>query len=72
MKTLRRTLQLTVLLAAYVAALAIYAIPYGWAGAAAVLALTFSRKSYRYFAYGTARWADANTDIPHMIDWSSQ
>lgn len=57
----------TILLVAYVAALMVYLIPYAWLALIAVPIVVLCKKTYRYTAYGTARWADA-TDIPHMLE----
>src|SRR4051794_17737510 len=67
MRILRRINQLTIILAAYLLALAAYVIPFGWTGAALVLCGMFFKKAQRYSAYGTARWADI-TDVRHMLD----
>jgi hypothetical protein len=64
---LRRILIVTVLLLAYLAALVMYVVPYGWLGAVAIGIAMLCRKTYRYTAYGTARWADAQ-DLEGMID----
>ena len=57
MKTLRRINMLTVILAAYVAVLAVCQIPYAWAVALTVIIGLLSKKGYRLSSYGTARWA---------------
>ena len=69
MKTLRRINQLTILLAAYTAGLALYQIPYAWAVALAIAGGLLTRKGYHYTAYGTARWA-SRSDLRErgMID----
>jgi type IV secretion system protein VirD4 len=67
-RILRYVLIATVLLAAYVAALAVYQIPYGWLIAIAALAvLILRRKKQRLTAHGTARWAELE-DLDGMID----
>jgi type IV secretion system protein VirD4 len=59
----------TVLLVGYLAALVIYFIPYAWLVAAGIAGILLCKRTYRYTAYGTARWADA-ADIPHMLEGS--
>src|SRR5262245_15406067 len=59
----------TVLLVAYLAALVVYQVPYAWLVAAGIGLYLLCRRTYRYTAYGTARWADA-ADIPHMLEGS--
>jgi type IV secretion system protein VirD4 len=66
---LRYVLIATVLLVAYLAGLVIYLVPYAWLVVLAIAAFLLCRRTYRYTAYGTARWADA-TDIPHMLEGS--
>jgi hypothetical protein len=66
-RILRRILIVTVLLAAYLAALVIYLVPYAWLVPVAIGLVMLLRKTYRYTAYGTARWADAE-DLEGMID----
>lgn len=64
---LRRILIATVLLLAYLAALVVYQVPYAWLFPLCLLAFLAYRKTTRYSAHGTARWADAS-DIPHMLE----
>jgi type IV secretion system protein VirD4 len=64
---LRYLLIATVLLLAYLAALVVYLVPYAWLVIVAIVAVLAYRKTQRYTAYGTARWADAS-DIPHMLE----
>lgn len=64
---LRYVLITSVLLLAYLAALVIYLVPYAWLVVVAIGVVMLCRKTYRYTAYGTARWADA-IDIPHMLE----
>src|SRR5579864_4235727 len=64
---LRYILIATVLLLAYLAALVIYQVPYGWLVPVGIGIVLLYRQTRRYTAYGTARWADAN-DIPHMLE----
>jgi type IV secretion system protein VirD4 len=64
---LRYILIATVLLLAYLAALVIYLVPYGWLVPVGIGVLMLYRQTRSYSAYGTARWADAN-DIPHMLE----
>jgi len=64
---LRYILIATVLLLAYLAALVIYQVPYAWLVPVGIGIAMLYRKTRRYTAYGTARWADAN-DIPHMVE----
>jgi type IV secretion system protein VirD4 len=66
-RILRRILMVTVLLVAYLAALVIYLVPYAWLVPVAIGLVMLFRKTYRYTAYGTARWADAQ-DLEGMID----
>lgn len=66
-KLMRFVLIITVLLVTYVAMLTVCLVPYGWLGLVAVLVLMVCRKTYRYTAYGTARWADVN-DVAHMLE----
>jgi type IV secretion system protein VirD4 len=66
-QNLRYLLIATVLLLAYLAALVIYLVPYAWVAVIAIIAFLGYRRTARYTAYGTARWADAS-DIPHMLD----
>lgn len=66
-KALRYLLITTVLLLAYLAALVIYQVPYAWLVAAGIGLVLLCRRTYRYTAYGTARWAD-NADIPHLLE----
>ncbi len=66
-RILRYVLIVTVLLAAYLAALVGYIVPYAWLVPVGVVVLMLFRRTYRYTAHGTARWADA-TDIPHMLE----
>jgi type IV secretion system protein VirD4 len=66
-RILRRMLIAAVLLAAYVAALVIYLVPYAWFVPVVIGLVMLFRKTYRYTAYGTARWADAE-DLEGMID----
>lgn len=71
MRFLRFILKLTVLLAAYLAALVAYSVPYGWTGAAVLLIGVACKKGYRFSAYGTARWA-SHADLRrwHMLEGS--
>jgi type IV secretion system protein VirD4 len=64
---LRYLLIATVLLAAYLAALVVYLVPYAWLVLVVIGIAMLCRKTYRYTAHGTARWADAS-DIPHMLE----
>ncbi|MHB1426817.1 MAG: hypothetical protein ACYC3I_26975 [Gemmataceae bacterium] len=64
---LRRILIVTVLLVAYLAALVVYLVPYAWLVSAVLGIVILCRRTYRYTAYGTARWADAS-DIPHLLE----
>lgn len=66
-RILRRILIATVLLLAYVAALVIYLVPYAWLAALAIGAFMLCKKTYRYTAHGTARWAELD-DLEGMID----
>ena len=68
-KPLRIILIATVLLLAYLAALVVYQVPYAWLVLVGIAAFMLCRKTYRYTAYGTARWADAS-DIPHLLEGS--
>ena len=68
MKTLRSLLIITILLLVYIAALVV--ILYPWLGVvigAAVL-MILARRGVNYTAYGTARWADATTDLQHLLE----
>ena len=64
---LRRILIVTVLLVAYLAALVVYLVPYAWLALVVLGIVMLYRRTPRYTAYGTARWADAS-DIPHMLE----
>lgn len=64
---LRKLLIATVLLAAYVAALVTYVVPYAWIAVVAAVIGMACKKRRHYTAHGTARWADA-TDIPHLLE----
>ncbi len=66
-KLLRYLLIATVLLVAYLAALVAYLVPYAWLVPVAIGIVLLGRRTYRYTAYGTARWADA-ADIPHLLE----
>ncbi len=68
-QALRFILIATVLLGAYLATLVIYLVPYAWLVPIGIGVFLLCRKTYRFTAYGTARWADA-TDIPHMLEGS--
>ncbi len=64
---LRRILIVTVLLLGYLAALVVYLVPYAWLVAVVLGIVLLCRRTHRYTAYGTARWADAS-DIPHLLE----
>ncbi len=64
---LRCILISTVLLLAYLAALVAYMVPYGWLVALGIGAYLLLRKTHRYTAMGSARWAEAE-DLEGMID----
>ncbi len=66
MSLIRFLLIVTVLLAAYLAALVVYLVPYAWVGAVVLVLLMLCKRGYRYTAYGTARWATV-ADLPHML-----
>ena len=66
-RILRYILMATVLLLAYVAALVICVVPYAWLMALGIGAFMLCRKTYRYTAYGTARFAEPQ-DLEGMID----
>jgi hypothetical protein len=66
-RILRYFLIATVLLVAYLAALVIYQVPYAWLVALGIGAFMLCRKTYRYTAYGTARFAEPQ-DLEGMID----
>lgn len=66
-RVIRYVLIATVLLMAYVAALVIYLVPYAWLAALGVAAFTLCRKTYRFTAHGSARWAEPE-DLEGMID----
>src|SRR5258708_2819015 len=68
-KAVRITLIVSVLLSAYVVALALYLVPYAWLVAIAVVVGMACKKTYRYTAFGTARWA-APEDIPQLLEGS--
>jgi type IV secretion system protein VirD4 len=67
MKLLRKVSMASVLLAVYTAVLVPLVVPYGWIAVVALLIGMACKKTYRYSAYGTARWADAS-DIPHLLE----
>ncbi len=67
-RIMRRVLILTVLLVAYLAALVIYLVPYGWLMAAGIAVFMLFRKTYRYTAYGSAYWASAE----HLEDLTNE
>jgi type IV secretion system protein VirD4 len=64
---MRRILIATVLLLAYLAALVVYLVPNAWLVSVALGIVMLFRRTHRYTAYGTARWADAS-DIPHLLE----
>jgi type IV secretion system protein VirD4 len=64
---MRYVLIVTVILAAYFAAVALYCLPYGWVVIVGLLTLTLYKKAHRSSAHGTARWADIS-DIPRMLE----
>jgi hypothetical protein len=66
-RTLRYMLIVTVLLLAYLAALVVYMVPYAWLVALGIGAFMLLRKTHRYTAMGSARWAEAE-DLEGMID----
>jgi hypothetical protein len=66
-RILRYILMATVLLLAYVAALVICVVPYAWLMALGIGAFMLFRKTYRYTAYGSSRWAELE-DLEGMID----
>ena len=66
-KFMRGSLILTVLLAAYVVFLVIVMVPNLWWLAAGVAIAVICKRTRRFTAYGTARWAEA-TDIPEMLE----
>jgi type IV secretion system protein VirD4 len=68
-RIIRLTLIATVLLTAYVATLVIGLVPYAWLVAVVVVACVLSRRTYRYTAHGTARWAGPE-DVPHLLEGS--
>lgn len=66
-RILRCILIATVLLLAYVVALVVYVVPYAWLVALGIGAFMLFRKTYRYTAMGSARWAELE-DLEGMID----
>lgn len=66
-KLLRPLLITTIVLLGYLAALVIYLVPYAWLVPVAITAYLLCKRTYRFTAYGTARWADA-ADIPHLLE----
>jgi uncharacterized membrane protein YccC len=66
-RNLRRILIATMLLLAYLAALIIYLVPYAWLVPVVIGFVMLFRKTTRYTAYGTARFADLD-DLEGMID----
>jgi len=64
---LRRIQIATVLLLAYLAAVVIYVVPYAWLVALGIGACMLFRKTYRYTAHGSAKWAELE-DLEGMID----
>jgi type IV secretion system protein VirD4 len=66
-RILRYVLIVTVLLVAYLAALVIYLVPYAWLLSVVLGIVMLCRRTCRYTALGSARWADA-ADIPHMLE----
>src|SRR5947209_4834700 len=56
---LRYLLITTVLLLAYLAALVMYLVPYAWLVPVVLGIVMLCRRTYRYTACGSARWADA-------------
>lgn len=67
MKLLRYLLIITLILLAYLAALIIWVVPYGWVIVTALLMFGVFNRSSPLSAFGTARWATAK-DIPHMLE----
>jgi type IV secretion system protein VirD4 len=66
-RILRAFLAVTVMLAAYLAAITVYILPQICLVILGVLVWKHCRKAYRHTAHGTARWATPD-DIPHMLD----
>jgi type IV secretion system protein VirD4 len=66
-RILRRILIASVLLAAYVAALFIYLVPYAWLVAVVIGFVMLFRKTNSFTAFGTARFANLD-DLEGMID----
>ncbi len=66
-RILRSILIATVLLVVYLAALVIYVVPYAWLAPVGIGIAMLYRKTYRYTAMGTARWAEPE-DLEDMID----
>jgi hypothetical protein len=64
---LRYVLIATVLLVGYLAALVVYVVPFGWLLLVGIVIAALCRKTYRYTAMGTARWAEL-PDLEDMID----
>ena len=64
---LRFILMLTVLLLAYLTVVVVYVVPYAWLVPVAMGVLMLFKKTHRYTAHGTARWAEAE-DLEGMID----
>src|SRR4051794_10714193 len=65
-RILRYLLMASVLLAAYLAGMVIYLVPYAWLALVVIAFVMLFRKTRRFTAYGTARWAEVS-DIPHML-----
>jgi hypothetical protein len=64
---LRNVLIATVLLLAYLFGLVMYQVPHSWLVPVAIGIVMVFRKTRRYTAMGTARWAEAE-DLKEMID----
>jgi type IV secretion system protein VirD4 len=67
MSAIRFLLIITILLTVYVAVTVSYVLPYAWVGAVALVLVAMCKKTYRFSAYGTARWATV-VDLPHMLE----
>ena len=66
-KDIRKLLLLSILLLAYSAGVTIYLYPWAGVALAFVGVAGATRKTVRYSAHGTARWAE-ESDIPHLLE----
>jgi hypothetical protein len=66
-RILRYILIVSLLLLAYVGAVAVYLVPHAWVVVLVIGAFMLRRKKQNYTAYGTAKFAELE-DLEGMID----